>query len=663
MFCAQNGDAAPTEGRETLQEKKFSKYTIVAAAFAAFLATFNETFLNVGFTPIGADLGVEIDTVQWLATAYMLAAAVMVPIAAFAYRTFKTRPLYCFTVCFLIVGSAIGFLAPNFEVLLAGRVVQAIGTGMLIPLNMSITLDTAPREKLGTYMGIMGSMTTLGPSLSVILAGVLLSFFSWRVLLLVFGLLSAACLVVGFVILRDVADITKPRLDVLSVILVGLGLVFLLYGISTVFGGNLVSALGGIVVGAALLVVFGWRQGKLETPLVDLRPLKIPAFTIGVLLNMIALIIMFAMNIITPTFMQSVLGADSLTASLTLFPAILLSSVVSPLAGRIYDKTGPRVLLPAGFLCITVFSILLAVFITTGNVILLALLYIPIICGCALVIGPVQSFALSRLSWELNPHGTTVMSVGFQVAGALGSSLFTGVYYLGISNGMASGMDLAAAGGSGFLMAGIMAACFGVVAIILSVVEGNLSKRPSAAQQDQAAWAESQAAEGETAGGIVSPVHAPGFALGKVMKRDVFSINAGATVLEALAFFQEKGISGAPVVDDAGNLAGIVTDGDIMRNLANQHTSFKTAYSFILEKENGFSDERLKALVNRPVGEIASPRVISVETTTSLGDLCELMSEHHFNKMPVTENGKMVGMVNRSDVTRFIVSEYLGAMA
>ena len=143
--------------------------TIVAvAAFAAFLATFNETFLNVAFAPIMANLGVDVSTVQWLATAYMLGAAVMVPVSAFAYRSVPTRPLFVGTVALLVIGSVIGALAPSFPVLLAGRIVQALGTGLLIPIGMNITLEVAPREKLGTYMGIMGAMTTLGPSLSVI---------------------------------------------------------------------------------------------------------------------------------------------------------------------------------------------------------------------------------------------------------------------------------------------------------------------------------------------------------------------------------------------------------------------------------------------------------------------------------------------------------------
>ena len=208
--------------------------TIVAvAAFAAFLATFNETFLNVAFAPIMANLGVDVSTVQWLATAYMLGAAVMVPVSAFAYRSVPTRPLFVGTVALLVIGSVIGALAPSFPVLLAGRIVQALGTGLLIPIGMNITLEVAPREKLGTYMGIMGAMTTLGPSLSVIVAGVLLAAFSWHMLMAVFAVLSAACLVFGAVMLGDIAKLTRPKLDAPSVALVGVALIGLMYGVST----------------------------------------------------------------------------------------------------------------------------------------------------------------------------------------------------------------------------------------------------------------------------------------------------------------------------------------------------------------------------------------------------------------------------------------------
>ena len=305
------------------------KAALIVAAFAAFLATFNETFLNVGFAPIMADLNVDVSTVQWLATAYMLGATVMVPVSAFAYRSFPTRPLFCATTALLVAGSVVGALAADFTVLVIGRIIQALGTGMLIPIGMNITLEVAPREKLGSYMGIMGAMTTLGPSSSVILAGAILAFANWHMLLWVFGGLSLLCCLSGAILLRDIAHLTHPRLDAASVAFIGIALIGMLYGISTVFVADIAIAVGAIVVGVIFGVLFVRRQGTLKEPLINLRPLRVPAFAIGTIVNMLSLIAIFAMNIIVQTYMQSVLGTEPLVASLILFPAILCSCVAS----------------------------------------------------------------------------------------------------------------------------------------------------------------------------------------------------------------------------------------------------------------------------------------------------------------------------------------------
>ncbi|MDR3288552.1 MAG: MFS transporter, partial [Peptococcaceae bacterium] len=133
------------------------KMIIAVAAFAAFIATFNETFMNISFTPIMLDFGIGESTVQWLAGAYMLGAGVMVPISAFLYRSIPTRRLFLAVVALLIIGSIIGGFAVSFPVLLGGRIIQALGTGLLIPVGMNITLDAAPRQKLGVCMGLMGA--------------------------------------------------------------------------------------------------------------------------------------------------------------------------------------------------------------------------------------------------------------------------------------------------------------------------------------------------------------------------------------------------------------------------------------------------------------------------------------------------------------------------
>jgi DHA2 family lincomycin resistance protein-like MFS transporter len=450
-------------------------------AFATFLATFNETFLNVGFTPIMLDLGVGVSTVQWLASAYMLGAAVMIPISAFLYRNVPTRPLFLSIVGLFIIGSVIGGLATSFPMLLIGRVIQALGTGLLIPVNMNITLDVAPREKLGTYMGIMGIMTTLGPSLSIILAGVLLSLFTWHSLLWVFACLCVLCFLSGALILGNIAKLTRPRLDALSVILVALSLVGILYGISTIFAGNLVLTLAAVAIGALSLFGFAKRQGGLEHPLVDLRALSVKPYVTGAIINMIAIVLIFALNIIIPIFLQGSLGSSPLGASLTLFPAIVLAAVIAPIAGRVYDKSGVKVLVPLGFGLITVFVVILSLSVGTGSLLLMAVLYIPVICGSALVIGPAQSFALSKLTPELKAHGVTIISTGFQIGGCIGAAFFSGLYATTIGLAAASGLSEAAATNKGFFTTSVILAIVAAIGFLLALRAGAYKNAASAA--------------------------------------------------------------------------------------------------------------------------------------------------------------------------------------
>lgn len=630
---------------------------LIVAAFAAFLATFNETFLNVGFAPIMENLSVDVSTVQWLATAYMLGAAVMVPVSAFAYRSFPTRQLFCATTALLVIGSVIGGLAQDFTILLIGRIIQALGTGMLIPIGMNITLEVAPREKLGTYMGIMGAMTTLGPSSSVILAGVILAFFDWSMLLWVFAALSLICLLLGAIILRDIAHLTHPRLDVLSVSLIAIALIGILYGISTIFSGNVAFAIGSMIVGAVALVIFVKRQDMLAEPLIDLRPLKIPPFAIGVIVNMLSLITIFAMNIIVPTFMQSALGTPPLVASLILFPAILCSCIASPLAGRVYDKRGPGLLLPLGFVCIAVFSVLTALFIATANPALLALIYIPVICGSALIIGPVQSYALSKLAPEMNPHGVTVMSTGFQIAGCIGSSVFVGIYAAVGTSQSLTGASMLRSLTDGMVAAGVLVGIVAAIGFFLALWIRSNARKPVrvASHPAETQWADEACRTTTATTGIAPATNV----LAQIMKTDVYTLPAGSTVLEAMELFVRYGISGAPVVNDEQEVVGFISDGDIMSVLADQVPAFKSAWSFIVERGNNDFDRTLRETMQMNVAGLSNKRVISVNIDDDLGEVTRVLSDNHLKKAPVLKDNKMVGIINRSNITTYAIEQYL----
>src|SRR5699024_10543148 len=403
-------------------------WMIAIAAAAAFLATFNETFLNVAFTPIMQDFGVDVSTVQWLTTGYLLVAAVFVPVSNVLYHRFPTRPLFVGVVAIMVVGSIVGAFAPTFSMLLIARLLQAVGTGLLTPIGMHMTLAASPREKLGMNMGIMAAMTTLGPSLAIVLSGVLLTVAPWTTLMWVFGGLTLVVLVVGAIVLRNVAVLGRPVLDIPSFALVAVGLVGILYGVSTAFSGSTLYASVSAIVGLIALWLFVIRQRRIENPLIDLRPFASAPFVIGVLMTMLGLIFVFAMNVTIPLFLQGAHGMTPLGASLTLAPGILLTVVMGPIAGRLFDRHGGRSSTPLGFLIMAIFVTLVGVAAGYSSILLFGVLYIPAVLSTAFVVGPSQTFALSSLDRETSPHGVTVVSTGFQIAGSVGTSLATGIY-------------------------------------------------------------------------------------------------------------------------------------------------------------------------------------------------------------------------------------------
>lgn len=606
---------------------------LAVCAFASFLATFNETFLNIAFTPIMKDFNVSVSTVQWLTTAYMLGAAIMVPISSFLYRKFKTKPLFLFTVGLLITGSLICAISPNFQTLLIGRIVQALGTGMLVPISMNMTLSVVPREKIGTYMGIMGAMTTLGPSFSIIAAGVLLSVGSWHLLYYLFGSLCTILFILGLIILKKNEKLENQKLDIISVILIALTMIGLMYGLSTIFQGNIIIALACIIIGIICLGLFVKRQNKIENPLVNLKPLTIKAFRYGVILNMLALMTVFSMNIIMPLFIQNALNVSSLTASLTLFPAIICSCLTAPIAGKIYDKKGIKQILKVGFILIITFIILLALTRNEGSLFLIGLLYVPVIIGSGLIIGPVQSYALSQLDRKQNPDGVTIISTGFQVAGCIGSSLFTGVYSLALASSLASKMTIDQSLSQAFLVTLLTGTLIAIIGLILAI---KLTKLKTSKKEEK------------------------DITLSSIMKKDVYTVSENATLLETLQFITEHKISGVPVVDDKENLKGFISDGDIMRYLAKAHPLFTNAYSFMaVNSEGNDFEDKLKSLMSLKVKDISKKKLITVNINTNPEEVCKILIDNHLKKAPVMENEKMVGIINRSNITKYAINYYL----
>ena len=617
---------------------------LLAAAFGSFLATFNETFFNVALVPIMNDLAVSASAAQWLVTINMLVAAVFVPIAGFLYRMVSTRVLYLVATGSLIVGSAVGYLAPNFAVLLVARAIQAIGAGMVPVVCMNMTLAAAPRNRLGTYIGIVGAMTTLGPSSSPLVAGIVLNFATWHELFLVYGIVSTLTFIYGAIALCPVAEITKPKLDIASTVLICVGLIGIMYGISTAFSGDVAVAAATFIVGLVAMVLFVRRQLAIDNPLIDLRPFRSRAYTVGALCVLMSLMSVFSMNVIMPTFMQDALGFASLAASLTLFPAVACACIFSPIGGRCYDRWGIKFLAPGGMSVLFIFEIALLALVTVFGLdtpsIWIAVLYAPVIAGAQFVIGPSQSFALSSLPRQLNTHGVVILSTIFQIAGCLGTSLFMGVYSMGEASALASGAAETVAS-----MHGFMASC--VVAIIvaaLGVILGLIAAKYERSGQAAPSYEEEEAA-----------LHTS--ILDSVMRRDVFTVNSSDSLYDTLAVMAEKKTNGIPIVDDEGALVGFIDSGDITRYLSGEQAESASYAIYMMWNDSTSFREKIGTLKDVNVMELATTRIISVEYSDGIEAVSRVLSHHSIKKVPIVQDGVVVGIVSRSDLMRHFWEE------
>ena len=245
----------------------------------------------------------------------------------------------------------------------------------------------------------------------------------------------------------------------------------------------------------------------------------------------------------------------------------------------------------------------------------------------------------------MNPHGVTIMSTGFQIAGCIGSSVFTGVYAAG---GIAFGAS------TGMLIAGVLVGIVAVVGFVFALVIRREATRSVDVAEGESWETAEVALEARESGLADEP------SLANIMKTDVFTLPASALISEALKLFSDKGISGAPVVDDNGELVGFVSDGDVMKTFANQVPAFKTAWSFVVERENADFRQTMKEALSTPVEQVATRNVICVNVGDDMGSVARTLAEHHLKKAPVMDGAKMVGIVNRSNLTDYVVRECLG---
>lgn len=398
------------------------------------------TALTTALPPIIKTFDISVTTGQWLTSGYSLAMGTMMPLTAFLITRFPTRKLYLSAIGCFILGLLLCAVAPNFQFMMLGRILQACGNGVLISMAQVILLTIYPDEKKGTIMGWYGLSIGAAPVIAPTIAGLLVDSVGWRMIFCIVIFIMLIALVFAIFVFDNVLETVITRFDLLSFILSALAFGGITLGIGNMGNGAFVSfkILLPLAVGCIASVFFVHRQLHLKEPFLELRVLKNKEYTLSLIGSMLLYFVMMGSSIIMPLYVQSIMGYSATLSGLVTLPGSLVMAIVSPFAGKIYDRIGIKKIFVAGALFMLISNIGMF-FITMNTSVWIASIYNTIRCaaiGCLLM--PLVTWGISGIKIELAAHGSALLTSLRTIAGAIGSAVFVGIMTTVTNSSLAS---------------------------------------------------------------------------------------------------------------------------------------------------------------------------------------------------------------------------------
>lgn len=399
---------------------------MMAGALVAFL---NQTLINVALPQIMNHLNISASTANWLSTIYMLTNGIVIPVTAYLMSRFTTRQLYLTSMGLFALGTLICAIAPGFSVLLIGRVVQAVGAGIIFPLMTNVIFVLFPPNRRGFAMGIFGVAMNFAPAIGPPLSGWVVQNYSWRTLFFIILPIAIVDLIFATIFVKNVTETSRPKLDTLGVILSSIGFGGILYGFSTggTKGWDSVEVLATLAVGAISFVLFIWRQLSTDHPILEFRIFRYPVFTLTMAINIIVTMALFSGMILMPIYMQNVRGFTPLMSGLMLLPGGIVMGIMSPITGRLFDRYGVKWLALGGLAITIVTTYALTRLELDTTFTYVVTVYTIRSFGMSILMMPIFTAGLNDLPLAMNKFGTAMVNTFRMVAGAVGTAFFVSI--------------------------------------------------------------------------------------------------------------------------------------------------------------------------------------------------------------------------------------------
>lgn len=423
--------AAPApQAQATISTENISiPKVITVLLIGMFIAILNQTLINVALPVLINDFNVTTSTAQWLTTGFMLVNGILIPISAFLMRSYTFRRLFLVSMTLFFFGSVICSMAMNFPVMMIGRVVQAAGAGVLMPLGTNVFMTLFPPHKRGAAMGMLGIAMILAPAIGPTITGYVIQNYDWHVMFYAMAFFGLLTLLLGFAWFKLIQPLSKPKFDALGVVFSTIGFGSLLYGFSEAGndGWDSPVVISTIVIGLLGIAAFALRELAMDDPMLNIRVLKVPEFSFTLFINVIVTMALFGGMLLLPIYLQSIRGFSPVDSGLLLLPGSLIMGITGPFAGRLFDRFGIRPLAIFGLTLMTYGTWELTQLDLNTSYYSIMGIYMLRSFGMAFIMMPIMTAGMNALPMKMIPHGNATQNTLRQVAGSIGTAILVTV--------------------------------------------------------------------------------------------------------------------------------------------------------------------------------------------------------------------------------------------
>ena len=412
-------------------EKRSKKRTMIfiCLVVSGVASSMLSTAMTTALPNVVDYFGISTSVGQWITSGYSLAMGMIMPLTAFLITRFPTKKLYLVGIGGFILGLLVSIFAGNFGIMMAGRILQACGNGVLMTAAQVIILTVYPVDKKGTMMGTYGLATTAAPVVAPTIAGLMIDAFGWKSIFYVALVILAVSFVISCFVFEDVLELQDKKFDVVSFVesIVGFGGITL--GIGNISSFGLISVEGGLplIIGAVVCALFILRQCGLEKPFLDVKILANRNYAVSVIASMVLYLVMMGSSVMMPLYVQSVMGYSAVVSGLVTLPGSLATAVVSPFAGNLYDRIGIKKIFVAGSAALIISNV--GMYFLTMNTPLWTAAALNVIRNISIgsLMMPLLTWGTSNVHPQKVADASSLLTSLRTIAGSIGSAVFVGI--------------------------------------------------------------------------------------------------------------------------------------------------------------------------------------------------------------------------------------------